>query len=60
MVFLDRDGVIQADIAGDSPFMNNPLANTRAMLDKLLGEGGTAKKATGAAGATKKGAGPAK
>ena len=40
--------------------MNNPLANTRAMLDKLLGEGGTAKKATGAAGATKKGAAPTK
>lgn len=46
MVFLDRDGVIQRDVAGDSPFMNNALANTRALLDKLLAEGGTAKKGT--------------
>ena len=60
LVFLDRNGLIQADIAGDDPFMNNPLANTRALLDKLLGAGGTARKAAGAAGATKKGAAPVK
>ena len=60
LVFLDRGGVIRADIAGDSPFMSNPLANIRAELDKLLGVAGAGKKTTGAAGATKKGAGPAK
>ena len=60
LVFLDRHGLIQADIPGDDPFMNNPLANTRALLDKLLGEGGTAAKAPGAAGAAKKPAAAAK
>ncbi|MGA3096600.1 MAG: TlpA disulfide reductase family protein [Bryobacteraceae bacterium] len=53
LVFLDRTGVIRADIAGDSPFMSDPLANIRAELDKLLGVGGAGKKATGA---SKKGA----
>lgn len=56
LVFLDRSGVIRADIAGDDPFMTNPLPNIRAELDKLLGGGGAAKKATRAASATKKGA----
>ncbi len=53
LVFLDRGGVIRADIAGDSPFMSNPLANIRAELDKLLGVAGAGKKTTGA---TRKGA----
>jgi thiol-disulfide isomerase/thioredoxin len=53
MVFVDRNGVIQADIAGDSPFMSNPLVNIRAELDKLLGVEGAGKKATAA---SKKGA----
>jgi hypothetical protein len=48
LVFLDRAGVIQADIDGDDPFLHNPLPNIRAELDKLLGGGGAAKKAGGA------------
>jgi hypothetical protein len=55
LVFVDRTGVIRADIAGDSPFMNNALVNTKAELETLLAEGGTARKAGGAASATKKG-----
>ena len=57
LVFVDRNGVIQADIAGDDPFISSPLANTRVLLDKLLGPGGTAKKAPGPA---KKSAPPTK
>jgi thiol-disulfide isomerase/thioredoxin len=53
LVFLNRGGVIQADIAGDSPFMSDPLANIRAELNKVLAVGGAGKKATGA---SKKGA----
>lgn len=48
LVFLDRAGVIQADIDGEDPFMKDPLPNIRAELDKLLGGGGAAKKAGGA------------
>ena len=50
LVFLDRGGVIRADIAGDSPFMRDPLANIRVELNKLLAVGGAGKKATGATG----------
>jgi hypothetical protein len=48
-VFVDRGGVIRADIPGDSPFMSAAPANIRAELDTLLGTGGAGKKATGAA-----------
>ncbi len=37
-VFLDRQGRIQGDYAGESDFMKNPVVNTRAELDKLLSE----------------------
>ena len=36
LVFLDRQGVIRQDVAGEAPFMQNPDANIRAELDKLL------------------------
>lgn len=55
LVFVDRTGVIRADIPGDSPFMSNALVNAKAELETLLAEGGTARKAGGAASATKKG-----
>ena len=44
LVFLDRSGVIRADIPGESDFMQNPDKNVRAELDKLLkaGSGSTA------------------
>jgi thiol-disulfide isomerase/thioredoxin len=35
-VFLDRNGMIQGDFAGESDFMKNPGPNTRATLDRLL------------------------
>ena len=57
MVFLDRGGVIQADIAGDDPFMGAPVENIRALLDQLLQGGVAAKKAPGA---TKKSTAPKK
>jgi thiol-disulfide isomerase/thioredoxin len=58
MVFLDRAGVIQADIAGDDQdFMGAVVANTKAMVDSLLAGGAPARKAPGAtkkSAATKK------
>ena len=36
MVFLDRKGFIRGDYPGESPFFQNPPANIRAELDKLL------------------------
>ena len=36
MVFLDRRGVIRADVAGESDFMKQPEVNIPAELDKLL------------------------
>lgn len=36
MVFLDRKGVVRADILGESDFMKNPEQNVRKELDELL------------------------
>jgi hypothetical protein len=36
MVFLDKQGVIRGDYAGESAFFRTPEANIRAELDKLL------------------------
>jgi thiol-disulfide isomerase/thioredoxin len=36
MVFLDRGGVIRADIPGESTFFNDPDTNIRKQLDKML------------------------
>jgi thiol-disulfide isomerase/thioredoxin len=36
MVFLDRKGMIRGDYPGESPFFQNPDANIRAELEKLL------------------------
>ena len=36
MVFLDRRGMIRADIAGESDFMKQPEVNIPAELEKLL------------------------
>jgi thiol-disulfide isomerase/thioredoxin len=40
LVFLDRQGVIRGDYAGESPFMLNAPTNVRVELDKLLAAGG--------------------
>ncbi len=47
LVFLDRQGKVQADYAGESDFVKSPGANTRVQLDKLLAEKTTISK-TGA------------
>ena len=44
LVFLDRRGVIRADIAGESDFMRQPEVNIPAELDKLLKGPVTARK----------------
>lgn len=36
VVFLDRQGLIQGDYAGESDFMKTPAASIRGELDKLL------------------------
>jgi thiol-disulfide isomerase/thioredoxin len=36
LVFIDRQGVIQGDYAGESEFMKNPEVNIRAELEKML------------------------
>jgi hypothetical protein len=36
MVFLDRRGMIRADVAGESDFMKDPAVNIPAELEKLL------------------------
>jgi len=36
MVFLDRRGIIRADVAGESDFMKQPEANIPAELERLL------------------------
>lgn len=36
MVFLDKQGVVRGDFAGESDFMTNPDKNIRAELDELL------------------------
>jgi peroxiredoxin len=43
LVFLDRRGVIRQDVPGEAPFMQNPEANIRAELDKLLKAGATSR-----------------
>jgi hypothetical protein len=37
VVFLDRNGVIRGDFAGESDFLIKPAENIRKELDKLLG-----------------------
>jgi thiol-disulfide isomerase/thioredoxin len=50
MVFIDRAGIIQADIAGDDQdFMGAAVANTKALLDQLLQGIVPARKAPAAA-----------
>jgi thiol-disulfide isomerase/thioredoxin len=49
LVFLDRDGFIQGDYAGESDFVKDPANNTRIELEKLL-----AARPKEAAGAPKK------
>lgn len=46
LVFLDRRGMIEGDYPGESPFFQNPAANIRAELDKMLkaGSAPTARK----------------
>lgn len=44
MVFLDRRGVIRADVAGESDFMKAPEVNIPAELDKLLRTATVARK----------------
>jgi thiol-disulfide isomerase/thioredoxin len=46
LVFLNRSGRIAADFAGESDFMKNPAANTRAELDTLLKAAAPAGKKT--------------
>jgi len=36
LVFLDRRGVVQADIAGEDDFMKDPDNNIRKLLDKMV------------------------
>ena len=36
MVFLDRRGVVRADIAGENDFMRDPATNVRKQLDEML------------------------
>jgi len=36
MVFLDRRGIIRADIPGEDTFFNDPDTNIRKQLDKML------------------------
>ena len=38
ILFLDRQGRIEAEFPGTSDFLTNPAGNTRAQLDKLLSE----------------------
>ncbi len=45
MVFLDRKGMIRDDYPGESGFFQNPVANIRAELEKLLAPETPAKKA---------------
>jgi thiol-disulfide isomerase/thioredoxin len=42
IVFLDKQGVIRGDYAGESPFMQNAAMNIRAEFDKLLAAAGPA------------------
>jgi thiol-disulfide isomerase/thioredoxin len=44
MVFLDRRGMIRADIPGESTFFNDPDTNIRKQLDNLLKPVAPAKK----------------
>ena len=37
MVFLDRKGIVRADILGESDFMKDPETNVRKELNELLG-----------------------
>lgn len=41
MVFLDRNGIVRGDFAGESDFMTNPEKNIRGELDELLKPGAT-------------------
>jgi thiol-disulfide isomerase/thioredoxin len=36
LVFIDRQGMIQGDFAGESEFMRNPEVNIRAELDQMV------------------------
>jgi hypothetical protein len=36
MVFIDRQGIIQADYPGESPFWQNQDGSVRAELEKIL------------------------
>lgn len=45
MVFIDRKGVIRAQHLGDDPFFENQDKNIRSMIDSLLKEPASAKKA---------------
>ncbi|MBZ5579468.1 MAG: TlpA family protein disulfide reductase [Acidobacteriia bacterium] len=54
MVFLDRRGIVRADILGESDFMKDPESNVRKELDELLKPATTqssAKKSTTASAA---------
>ncbi len=46
LVFIDRDGVIRAQYAGDAPFLDEAQAdkNLRGKIEELLKEGGRTPK----------------
>lgn len=44
LIFIDRNGVIQAHIPGGDDFFKNEEANMRAMIEKLLAQKGAASK----------------
>ena len=48
LLFLDRAGKVQADVAGESDFMNNAIDNIRGELDRLLGAVSASKTAKSA------------
>lgn len=54
LVFIDRTGKIRAQYSGNDPFFAKEEDNVRAMIEKLLAEGGAAKTAKPAAAAKKK------
>jgi len=53
LVFVDRQGTIRAQYAGDDPFFSNQEKNLREMIETLLKES-SAQKKSGAAKARKK------
>lgn len=44
LTFIDRKGVIQAEVNGEDPFMHKAGENIRAQLDKMLAAAPSAKK----------------